>query len=79
MDRIVLVICPNLHFLHHPANQVFVRQMYWGFGYWEDTPTYERVCEIARITSYTQQMDIVMAPCSKCLNYAASQGKLLES
>lgn len=79
MDRIVLVVCPNTYFLHRPANNVFVRQMYWGFGYWEDCPSYERVCEISKIASYSQAMEVIMSSCQQCANYATAQGKLLES
>lgn len=66
LKRIIIVICPNIE---NHGEHLFIRIIFWKFGYSLDEPNYQEVMDIVEETQLGYDgWEIVEALCYDCRN-----------
>lgn len=65
LPNLVLVVCTNLK---HSHERIFLRYIYWNYGFCIDEPTYEEVLSVAKETGQMEGWVVIEADCHYCLN-----------
>lgn len=64
LKRIVLVICPNIS---NHGDHLYMRYIFWKFGYHLDSPIYQEVMDIVDETKLGyDNWEVIEAPCYDC-------------